>query len=312
MDPQEAERLCAEAMRLFGGQEGERDPARAEEIFGRVAGSGYSQGFFGLAEMRFSKGGPQGVDAAVELYRRAADMGNLPARYRLGQIYVSVRSDPEQGFRCFRECCENGFVQAYAALGDCYFYGVGTAKDLGKAVEVYRKGADAGDGTAAFKLGCIFEGEMGVPRDENMSQKMFLIAARKGNPQAQFLIANMAYEGKIEGGRQLAAEWFRICSDSIPVAKFNYATMCYTGDGVPKDLEKAFGLFLSLADAGDPDAMFQAGKMMLSGEGTSQDPHRGFEYIAKAAKAGNADAAMVVQSMLRRQNAQFIKIDGAE
>ena len=127
-----------------------------------------------------------------------------------------------------------------------------------------------------------------------------------------FRLAVLAYEGKVEGGKPLAAEWYSRCAEQIPIAKFNLATMCYTGDGIPKDAKRAFGLYVSLAESGDADAAFQVGRMYLNGDGTESDPQKGFEYIGKAARGGHPEAAMLLENIRRRQNTQIIKIDGTE
>lgn len=303
--------MCNEAMAIIGGNATDEEMHRAADIFVRVADAGYSQGFFGLAEMKLKGlGAPSDPEEAKELYRIASDLGNIAAKFRLGTM--CQQTDPETAFKLFSECAQNSFVPAYGVLGDCYFHGIGTESDTAEAVEWYTRAAEASDGSAAFKLGCICRGEMGVPADKKLSDRMFLLAAKAGFPQAQFVVADLAYNGRIEGGKELAAEWYGRCADTVPEACFNLATMYYTGDGVRKDLGKAFGLFSSLAAKGDSDAMFQAGKMLMGGEGVAADPGKGIRYIADAAKAGNREAVAVIRSLLRRQNAQFVKIDGAE
>ncbi|MBO5600565.1 MAG: sel1 repeat family protein [Candidatus Methanomethylophilus sp.] len=177
---------------------------------------------------------------------------------------------------------------------------------------MYGKGAQAGDGSAAFKLACMYEGDMGIDADEERAKGLFLQAARFGVPEAMFRLAVFAYEGKVEGGKPLAAEWYTRCAEQIPIARFNLATMYFTGDGVSQDKEKAFSLYLPLADSGDADAAFQIGRMYLNGEGVHADPQKGFEYIGKAAKGGHSEAAMLLENLRRRQNTQIIKIDGTD
>lgn len=86
--------------------------------------------------------------------------------------------------------------------------------------------------------------------------------------------------------------------------------MYNNGDGIPADKTKAFALYNEVAAGGDADALFQVGKMYMDGDGVAQDPHKGFEFIGKAAKAGSAEAQTLIEGLRRRQNAQFIKIEG--
>ncbi len=282
-------------------------------MLSNVADAGYSEGVFGLAEMKYHGiGADRDIDGALSLYQQATDMGNVSAMFRLGQIQSCEFHDETKAFEWYSKCADAGFVPAYSVLGDRYYDGIGTAVDTAKAIELFRKGVDAGDPMSFLRMGCIYSEGVEVEKDQELADRMFLQAANVGIPEAQFLIATGAYEGRIPGGKTLAAEWFRRCADIIPTACFNLASMYCSGDGVEKDIPKAYGMFRKLADSGDPDAMFQTGKMLLSGEGVDQDADLGFDYICKAAESGCADAIMVVESIHRKQNRQLIRIDGAE
>ncbi|MCQ2085632.1 MAG: sel1 repeat family protein [archaeon] len=315
MDPKQAEQLCVEAVNIISRESTESENRRAVELFAQVAEAGYSQGMFGLAEMKMAgKGTEMDVAGAIELYTQAGAMGNLPALFRLGNICwePGEYNNPGKAFECFKQCSDVGFTPAYNCLGDCFIYGIGVAKDPAKAVEWFQKAADERDAGAMFKLACLYEGEMGVPKDENKANKMYFQAATAGVPEAQFHLANLAYDGKIEGGKKLAAAWYARCAEEIPLAKFNLATLYYSGDGIDKDLKKAFELYHQLAHAGDADAMYQVGKMYIGGEGVEADAEAGFKHIGMAAQAGNEEAAVLIETLRRRQNTQFIKIDGTE
>lgn len=315
MDTEQAQKLCMDAVAIISRDCTDEECRKAADMFRQVADAGYSQGMFGLADMKMAgRGIPLDVKGAIDLYEAAAGLGNVPAIFRLGTVFWAQGDNyqPERSFQCFVQSAEAGFPPAYNCLGDCYFHGIGTPKDESKAVEWYVKAASNGDADASFKLGCIYEEGMGVPKDDSLSLKMFMQAAMAGVPEAQFRVGSLAYEGKIEGGKKGAAKWFGLCEDTIPIAKFNLATMYYSGDGVEKDLKRAFGMYMQLGEAGDPDALFQIGKMYIGGEGVELDPQKGFEYIAKAANAGNQEALLLIESLRRRQNTQLIHIDGAE
>lgn len=311
MDRDEADRICVEAVALVTGERGVRDPKKAAEMFGSVADAGFPQGMFGLADLKLMGNGvPMDAKGAIDLYERAAALGNMPSAYRLGHIYMAGEyEDQKRCFDMFTKCAMAGFAYAYGDLGDCYYYGVGTPKDMAAAVRWYENATREGDPAAAFKLGCVYElGLEGVPKDEAKSATMFTMAAHMGVPEAQFKVGALMYDGKVEGGREGAAKMYELCKDAVPVAKFNLATMCMSGDGTPKDVERAFRLYLELADAGDPDAMFQVGKMYYEGTGVAKDNEESLRYFRKAANAGNEQAGMVVTTMLRQQNAQIVDI----
>ncbi len=308
MDPQEAEALCRKAVDLIAGG---GDAAEAAGLFRSVADAGYAEGMFGLAELTFSgRGVPRDEDSAITLYERAAEAGSIPAAFRLGDIFMSEgeRTDPERARRYFQICCDAGFEPAYGRMGDLLFQ----EGDHRAAAVWYDRAASAGDPVSMFKLGCMYEAGTGVAADPGRSHGMFRRSAESGFPEARFKMASLAYDGSVEGGKPAAFDWYYGCSDSIPVAKFNAATMLLQGDGVPEDKERAFGMYRELAESGDAEAMFQTGRMYLEGEGVGRDPEEGFRRIGEAARMGNPEAAQLVDNLRRRQNTQIVRIDGAE
>jgi len=52
------------------------------------------------------------------------------------------------------------------------------------------------------------------------------------------------------------------------------------------------------------------GRMYFEGIGVEKDQGKGFEYFGRAADAGNQVAMELVDNIRRRQNTQFITIDG--
>jgi tetratricopeptide (TPR) repeat protein len=89
---------------------------------------------------------------AVELYRKAADMGN---------------------------------AMAVCNLGVRYFTGQGIPKDINKAVELWRKSADMGYATAMNNLGVCYRDGTGVPKDETKAIEWFKKAAAQGHAGSQ-------------------------------------------------------------------------------------------------------------------------------
>jgi TPR repeat protein len=64
----------------------------------------------------------------------------------------------------------------------------------------------------------------------------------------------------------------------------------HEGEGVEKDLEKAFEWTKRAAKAGEPQAMFNLSVAYKHGEGTATDIRESFEWTKRAAKAGHHEA----------------------
>ena len=316
MDAEEAKKLCTMAASIVGnGCTGEQ-AAAAAEMFRRVADAGYPDGQFGLAEMMFNGiGMPRDIKASMDLYRKAADAGNIPALFRLGGILAEVEefADPKGAFDCMKRCAEARFPPAFGVLGDMFYYGHGTESDPSQAINWYRLASAAGDPGSMFKVACMCRSGMGTEKDDEAADAMFMVSAQAGIPEAMFEVAHSMYSGRMGGDKAEAARWYEKCADAIPTAKFNLAAMCLIGDGIPKDPKRAFRLYREVAESsGDKDALFQVGRMLLEGLGTEQDSNEGFHYLVRAADAGNEDAAAIVNGLRRRMNSQIVTIDGTE
>jgi len=67
------------------------------------------------------------------------------------------------------------------------------------------------------------------------------------------------------------------------------------GEGVPRDMERAAGLYCAIAASGDADAQYSLGWMYANGRGVARDDPTAAFFFRLAAKQGHAQA----QSMLR-------------
>lgn len=114
-------------------------------------------------------------------YQKAADQG-LVVALRALEVYFDNALEAK---------AEQGDAAAQYALGDCYLYGLGVAKDEKKAAEYFKKAADQGHFRAQHNLGiCCFNG-IGVDMDKKKALFWFQKAAwcekaaKQGNVEAQ-------------------------------------------------------------------------------------------------------------------------------
>ena len=91
----------------------------------------------------------------VELWRKAAEQGDIEAQYNLGVCYyngIGVMKDLSKAVELWRKAAEQGDTEAQYNLGVCYYNGIGVIKDLSKAVDLWRKAAEQGDDDAKERL----------------------------------------------------------------------------------------------------------------------------------------------------------------
>lgn len=117
----------------------ERNIAQAAFYLGLYAESGYA--------------GPIDYSSAVRYYKEGIEHGDSLCANNLGAMYCKgkgVRKNKTKGFQLFLKSysmCEIGDINKdiCANLAQCYEKGYGTDKDLQRALEIYREGAELGD-----------------------------------------------------------------------------------------------------------------------------------------------------------------------
>ena len=83
---------------------------------------------------------------AVELYREAAEAGDVRAMCNLGYCYyqgIGTEMDDAEAFQWFSKAAEEEYPRAMQLLGECYENGYGVEQDEKKAAELYRLAHEA-------------------------------------------------------------------------------------------------------------------------------------------------------------------------
>ena len=115
--------------------------------------------------------------SAVELNNQGAEAYNA--------------EDYAKAVELFRKAADMGLKEAQNWLGSCYENGEGVPKDLTKAAEWYRKSAEQGHATAQFNLGYAYQEGLGVPKDKAQAYKWYRKAADQGHEMAQNNLENL-------------------------------------------------------------------------------------------------------------------------
>jgi hypothetical protein len=85
---------------------------------------------------------------ALSLLRKAADLGDAEAMYKLGQLYDrgnGVNQDYAQARQWYQKAAKTGSAKAMNNLGWQYQYAHGVNQDYAQARQWYQKAADAGN-----------------------------------------------------------------------------------------------------------------------------------------------------------------------
>ncbi|MDR1439131.1 MAG: sel1 repeat family protein, partial [Clostridiales bacterium] len=152
------------------------------------------------------------LDARANLWRMAADKGEMQAQYRLGKCYecgLGVKMDAGEAARWYRKSADQGHAAAQYNLGRLYRNGQGLEQSYEDASKWYRKAAVQGSAYAQNSLGNLYNNGQGVEQSYEEAAKWYRKAAEQGDSYAQYLLGYQYYQGRgVEQSDEEAAKWY--------------------------------------------------------------------------------------------------------
>jgi TPR repeat protein len=136
-----------------------------------------------------------------------------------------------------------------------------------------------------FILTPLYLYAQGIPQD-------MLEKANAGDPEAQFNLAKIYYDGKdVEQNDKEAVLWYRKAAEQgYADAQCNLGYMYINGKGVSQNNKTAMEWFLKAAGQNHQLAQHNLGVMYSNGMGVPQDYKKAEEWYLKAAKSGFVSA----------------------
>lgn len=235
--------------------------------------------------------------------------------------------DDETRFIYLLERAKNGEIEAYANIGNMYFYGEGVVQDYKKAIRWYKRGVKEGDPIAMYNLAnCYWDG-LGVSVDFFEAKRLYKLSAKAGYSLAysnlafcyqygygcsqDIYAAITNYEKAAELGDELAESnlgaiygsgeffspdyekavyWLKraVKHNSIEATEKLAISYIY-GLGVERCVEKGLSYMKKAAET-RASAQFCLGYLYIKGEIVPQNIDLGVQWISKAAVAGDERA----------------------
>lgn len=201
---------------------------------------------------------------ALELYKKAGEMGNSEGLFRTGKFYHEGRSGVEVNYELARQYYEKAVSlnnsKAINNLANLYANGRGVEKNIPKAIELYKKSAESGLSIAMCNLGNI-QGVLNIDNgfyDRNSSINWYKKAIEFGNVDAIALLGKYYAYGHLLDGKK-----------------------------------EAYKLYLKAASLGSSIAYDELGKVYEDafGYGVNTDRNKSIEYYKKSIELGRANAA---------------------
>ena len=191
----------------------------------------------------------QDKEKAVDLYRRAAEMGEVSAQYCLGISYQEgngVNIDEKEAARWFKEAAENGDASAQEELGECYISGRGVDKDEKEALKWFETAAGNGSDYAQFATGCLYEyGEGDVPKNIELAKEWLQKAAENDFLDAQYEMGRIfAVESPVDVEK--AFYWFKKYAENEEHDSEKLLRAAYTCDTLlmPEKMKSSYKFYL--------------------------------------------------------------------
>ncbi|MNS09476.1 Beta-lactamase HcpA precursor [compost metagenome] len=197
-------------------------------------------------------------DTAIELYSKAAEMGNKDAMNNLGYLYE--------------------FEEVY--------------KDEALAVQWYKKGADACSADAMNNLAECYKKGTGIDIDYTKAKYWYNLAINNGSTQA---LKNLAYYYYYDVNNEYDAEktldlWLRVytAGDKEAVTPLGYT---YEQKG---DFNNAFRYYLEDANNGYGYATKRVGEFYALGLGCKENVHKAIDYYNKALSLDDSESHLLL------------------
>jgi hypothetical protein len=129
--------------------------------------------------------------AAIRYLEPLAKRGNADAQFMLVSVLQGV--DQKQAIEWLIAAAKNKHPAACHVLGSMYMEGNGMPQDKAQGEKFLRCGADGGEAGAQLALGMVYRNGSGIGgvRDDEKAAALFKKAADKGNPEAQYRLAEM-------------------------------------------------------------------------------------------------------------------------
>ena len=244
---------------------------------------------------------------AAELYKQAADLGNVKAMFWFGFLYEKgngVEQSYSKAKEWYEKAAAHYHVTAMLRIGYLYENGDGVEQNYGKAKEWYEKAAAHYHVTAMLRIGYLYKNGNGVEQSYGEAKKWFEKAAEHGDEDAMFEIGYLYENGNgVEQSYGEAKEWYEKAAEhDHAVAMLRIGYLYKNGNGVEQSYGEAREWFEKAAENGEETAMFKIGFLYENGNGVKQSYGEAKEWYEKAAEHDHAVAMLRIGYLYENGN----------
>ena len=169
-----------------------------------------------------------------------------------------------------------------------YYYGEGVEKDREKALELYKVASEKGSVKGKLNVALSYYRGKDVQKDSKKAFEMFNDIAEKYNHDvAYYYLGEIHYYGEI--GKKDYEKAFYYYNEALKInpesekVKYAIAYSYFYGQGVEKNIEKAFEIFKDLEEKNEYESAYIfLGKCYYYGKGTQKDYEKAMLYFNKS------------------------------
>lgn len=219
---------------------------------------------------------------------RQGEQGEIGAQLQLGNAYYygkGTRKNLEQAFFWYENAAQQGHPAAQRALGAMYKLGKGTARNPGKAAYWYEKAAAQGYAMAQTNLGILYETGEGVAQNYDTARFWYEKAAAQNDARAQTQLGIMYEKGRgVARDYETARAWYAKAAEQGYAKGQTYlGRMFELGVGTAVDFTQAFHWYRQATAQGDARAQTNLGALYETGQGVAQDYGQAVVWYSEAA-----------------------------
>ena len=205
-----------------------------------------------------------------------------------GMAFGQNSQAEKQQFEMAKAQADRGDARAQFALGNLYFLGTGTRRDLIKAARWHRKAAEQGLVQAQLRVAFDNLNGVGVKPDPIEATKWFHRAADQASVEAQFELGHSYAEGRGVGENPVeAAGWYRRAAEQdFAPAQYELGNCYFEGEGVTKNTEAGVAWIKKAAEQGYAPAEDAYGVCFAKAKGVGQDYVQAYKWSSLAAAQG--------------------------
>lgn len=232
--------------------------------------------------------------------KKAAETGDARGQRLLGSCYMlgvgGVEKDVKKAAELYRRAAEGGNVEAMESLAFCYSKGEGVPKDESLAVLWTKRAAEGGAVDAQYRLGIMYaQGHTDEPKDTTAARHWLKKAVAQGHEEAVTALVKLMFsEGGAEAQKELEDAAAKGDRQAKALLGALYLRGLQTGKAtegdvsfeIKKDIEKGVKFTREAAEEGDVYAMGNMGELYWVGLVVGRDPSEAIKWWKRAAAAG--------------------------